>query len=155
MLRFKTIDLEKHRDEVMKNRIDSFLISFGDPSGLGEIEDYLNWLKEKIAIFPEGFVLVEEDGTLIGQVELSIREYEGKDIGYINLYYLEPEKRGNGRGQALHNYAKQFFKQHRVHEYHLRVSPTNTSARKFYHKIGMVEVGPEVDGKVIRMKGYL
>lgn len=149
------MDLDKHRQRVIKFRKDSFMISFGDSSGLGEIEDYLSWLKDKISLFPEGFVLVEEDGELIGQLELSIREYEGKDIGYINLYYLVPEKCGNGRGQVLHNYAKHFFKNNRVHEFHLRVSPTNTSAIKFYRKIGMVEVGPEVDGKVIRMKGYL
>ena len=147
--------MEKHREVVIKFRKDSFMISFGDSSGLGEIEDYLSWLKDKIAVFPEGFVLVEDDGALIGQLELSIREYEGKDIGYINLYYLVPEKRGNGHGQELHNYANHFFKKHHVHEFHLRVSPTNTSAIRFYRKIGMEEVGPEVDGKVIRMKGYL
>lgn len=155
MLRFKKIDLEKHLEVVIKFRKDSFIVSFDDASGLGKIEDYLSWLKEKIAIFPEGLVLVEEDGELIGQIELSIREYEGRDIGYINLYYLVPEKRGNGLGQALHHYAKQFFKNNHVNEYHLRVSPTNTSAIRFYRKIGMAEVGPEVDGKVIRMKGYL
>lgn len=29
------------------------------------------------------------------------------------------------------------------------------NAVKFYRKIGMEEVGPEIDGKVIRLKGYL
>lgn len=27
-------------------------------------------------------------------VELTIRKYEGQPIGYVNLYYLIPEKRG-------------------------------------------------------------
>lgn len=155
MLRFKNIELEKHREEVVKFRKDSFIVSFGDSSDFGEKEDYLRWLEEKLGDYPEGFVLVEYDGEHIGQLELSIREYEGRNIGYINLYYLIPERRGNGIGQELHYYAKQFFKNNNVNEYHLRVSPTNTSAIKFYRKIGMKEVGPEVDGKVIRMKGDL
>ena len=72
------------------------------------------------------------------------------------MYYLVPKKRGNGKGIELHNYAKQFFKSNEVDEYHLRVSTTNSPAIKFYRKIGMEEVGPEVEGKkVIRMKGNL
>lgn len=86
---------------------------------------------------------------------MSVREFQGEKIGYVNLYYLVPEERGLGKGQELHNYAKQFFKDHHVQEYHLRVSPTNTSAIRFYRKNGLVEVESEVNGKVIRMKGEL
>jgi ribosomal protein S18 acetylase RimI-like enzyme len=71
------------------------------------------------------------------------------------LYYLIPEMRRQGKGKELHNYAKQFFEYNKVREYHLRVSPSNTTAIKFYRTIGMEEVGREVDGKVIWMKGYL
>jgi ribosomal protein S18 acetylase RimI-like enzyme len=63
--------------------------------------------------------------------------------------------RGQGKGKELHNYAKQFFENNKVREYHLRVSPSNSTAIKFYRTIGMEEVGTEVDGKVIRMKGFL
>jgi RimJ/RimL family protein N-acetyltransferase len=154
VLQFKTIDIENHRKEAVKFRKDSFIVSFGDASGFGE-EEYIHWLKGKITDYPEGFVIVEEDGELIGQLELSIREYEGRNIGYVNLYYLIPGRRGNGKGKVLHNYAKKFFLKNNVNEYHLRVSSTNTSAIKFYRKIGMEEVGPEFDGKVIRMKGIL
>jgi len=63
--------------------------------------------------------------------------------------------RGLGKGKALNDYAKQFFINYGVSEYHLRVSPKNIQARKFYHKLGMEEVGSELDGKVIRMKGYI
>ncbi|MEH6940707.1 GNAT family N-acetyltransferase [Bacillus sp. JJ722] len=155
MLKFKKINLEKHREKVLKFRKDSFIVSFGDAFGFGEDDDYLRWLQENIVAYPEGFILVEEDGELIGQLELSIREYEDRNIGYINLYYLIPKKRENGIGQVLHKYAKQFFKSNNVSEYHLRVSPTNSSAMCFYRILGMKEIGPEIDGKVIRMKGYL
>ncbi|MGM8215414.1 GNAT family N-acetyltransferase [Bacillaceae bacterium W0354] len=153
-MNFEEINTEKHRDTVVKFRKDSFYVSFGNTTGFGE-EEYLRWLNEKIRNHPKGFVLVEEDGNYIGQLELTIREYEGNDIGYVNLYYLVPEMRGQGKGQELHNYAKQFFKENKVSEYHLRVSSSNTTAIKFYCKIGMEKVGPEVDGRVIRMKGYL
>ncbi|WP_431027120.1 hypothetical protein [Lysinibacillus sp. LZ02] len=32
----------------------------------------------------------------------------------------------------MHNYARKFFKDNDVNEYHLRVSPTNRAALKFY-----------------------
>lgn len=43
-------------------------------------ENYLHWLKEQVVNYPEGFVLAKEDNKYAGQLELSIREYEGKDI---------------------------------------------------------------------------
>lgn len=154
-INFEQIDIKKHRNTVVEFRKDSFKVSFGDASGFGEEIDYLSWLEEKIREFPKGFVLVEENGKYIGQLELTIRKYEGNEIGYVNLYYLIPEARGLGKGKELHNYAKQFFENNKVSEYHLRVSPSNINAVNFYYKIGMEEVGPEFDGKVIRMKGYL
>lgn len=151
-MQFKTINPEKHSEQVIQFRKDSFKVSFGDVGDFDEI-DYLQWLNENITDYPEGFVVVEEEGKLIGQLELTIREYEGRSIGYVNLYYLIPASRGRGIGKDLHAYATQFFKNRQVQEYHLRVSPTNTSAIKFYQKIGMAEIGSELEGIVIRMKG--
>lgn len=153
-MQFKQIDIEKDQKDIVKFRTDSFRVSFGDDSNFDETE-YLAWLKEKIKAFPEGFVLVEKDGKHIGQLELSIREYEGKKIGYVHLYYLIPHMRGKEKGKALHHYARQFFEGHHVDEFHLRVAPSNASALAFYRKLGMKEAGLEVGGKVIRMIGYL
>ncbi|MEC5424722.1 GNAT family N-acetyltransferase [Virgibacillus sp. C22-A2] len=153
-MQFEGINFEKHQNEVVKFRKDSFRVSFGNTSNF-EKEEYLSWLKEKTNDFPEGFILVKEGGEYIGQLELSIREYEGRNIGYVHLYYLIPEIRGKGKGAKLHNYARDFFKKNKVGEYHLRVSPNNTSAISFYQKNGMEEIGSEVEGKVIRLKGYL
>ena len=154
ILQFININLKSHCDEVVKFRKDSFVVSFGDASDFDE-EDYLYWLKKKTANYPEGFVLAMEDNKYVGQLELSVQEYEGKEIGYVHLYYLTPEERGKGKGQQLHDYVKQFFKSNNVSEYHLRVSPANTSAVKFYRRMGMTEIGSEMNGKVIRMKAYL
>jgi len=153
-MKFEKIDLVKLKDLVVKFRKDSFFVSFGEVSNFDE-KEYLLWLKEKAKEFPNGFVLIVEDNKYIGQLELTIREFEGKKIGYVNLFYLIPEMRGIGKGKELVHYAKHFFIDYEVSEYHLRVSPSNNQARKFYQKIGMEEVGLEADGKVIRMKGII
>lgn len=155
MLSFITIDINDDREKVIEFRKDSFLISFGEISGFGDEREYLNWLEEKISNYPDGFVMVKKGDNVVGQLELTIRQYEDREIGYVNLYYLIPESRCRGMGKQLHQYALNFFKNHNVNEYHLRVSPTNTNALKFYKKLGMEEIGPEVNGKVIRMKGTL
>ncbi|WP_456271444.1 GNAT family N-acetyltransferase [Bacillus sp. AK031] len=153
-MRFKPIDLVEHEKFVLNFRKDSFAVSFNDTSSFNE-EEYLRWLKEKINEFPEGFVMAEAENELIGQLELSIRQHEGQPIGYVHLYYLKPECRHKGHGIEIHRYALDYFLKQNVNEYHLRVSPTNTSARKFYKRMGMKEVAPELDGKVIRMRGIL
>lgn len=154
MMHFITINLEYHAQLAVKFRRDSFKVSFGEADDFDEAE-YLGWLKLKITDFPEGFVMVEEHGTIIGQLELSLAKFENRTIGYVNLFYLEPSSRNNGKGRELHNYAMRFFRNHHVDEYHLRVAPTNAPAIRFYQKMGMIEVGPEVNGKVIRMKGLV
>lgn len=88
-------------------------------------------------------------------LELTVKEYEGKEIGYVNLYYLIPEKRGVGLGSHIHEYAIKFFKNNNLSEYHLRVSPTNKHAIAFYKKNGMELIQTEMDGKVLRMSGTL
>lgn len=155
MLIFKTIDIAKDRDRVIRFRKDSFIASFGTKAEFGKEANYIKWLEGKVAAFPNGFALVKENNEAIGQLELSIREYKGKNIGYAHLYYLIPERRGMGLGKELHQYTWQFFKENNLHEYHLRVAPGNERAIKFYLKNGMVEDGRELDGKVIRMRGRL
>ncbi|CDO04815.1 ribosomal-protein-alanine acetyltransferase [Oceanobacillus picturae] len=155
MLTFEAIDVMKHQAKVIAFRKDSFRVSFGDTSGFGDEEDYLRWLEEKKHAFPAGFMLVRENDAYIGQLELSIKEYNGESIGYIHLLYLVPEKRGQGKGLELYQYAKQFFLQYNVASYELRVSPSNTAAINFYRKSGMEAIKIEFDGKIIRMRGML
>lgn len=71
-----------YRDYIIPFRRDSFVASFGTDKGFGDEEEYFSWVKERSSEFPDGFVIVREDEILIGQIELTIREYEGKRIGY-------------------------------------------------------------------------
>ncbi|MBX0358610.1 GNAT family N-acetyltransferase [Halobacillus sp. Nhm2S1] len=152
MVQFRTIDLRKDRQAIIDFRKDSFMVSFGNTEGF-DVQAYLFYVLEKVERYPDGFVMAEVDGGVIGQLELSVKKYKGRKIGYIHLFYLIPRKRGEGIGKSLHNYAVDFFKKHNLEEYHLRVAPDNRQARRFYEKAGMETIGPELDGKVIRMKG--
>ncbi|GER66539.1 hypothetical protein BpJC7_15430 [Weizmannia acidilactici] len=151
-MEFIPINVNQHLQFILSFRSDSFIVSFGTDEDFDE-KEYLEWLQKQSAKFPEGFMLVAENAVPIGQLELTVKEYEGKPIGYVNLYYLVPEKRGLGLGALLHAYAMNFFKKRKVNEYHLRVSPTNKQAVAFYQKMGMKQLKPEMDGKVIRMAG--
>ncbi|AIF42801.1 acetyltransferase [Virgibacillus sp. SK37] len=151
---FRPINVDRDRDLVLAFRKDSFVVSFGNENDFHE-EEYLEWLKDKQMDESTDFVLVQEGDAYIGQLELSIRQYEGKRVGYVHLYYLIPDKRGKGLGAKLHTYAENFFRSQGVSEYHLRVSPTNTSALSFYRKLGLTVIGEELDGKVTRMRGQV
>ena len=150
-----TNDLNEHKDYVIQFRKDSFNVSFGSDDDFGSEEDYLDWFKQQLEKYPEGFVLAVENQQPIGQLELTLKEFDGKQIGYVNLYYLISEKRGMGYGTLLHNYALNFFKNNGVNEYHLRVSPTNHNAISFYIKNGMKKINTEMNGKVLRFSGNL
>ncbi|WP_370645968.1 GNAT family N-acetyltransferase [Sporolactobacillus sp. STSJ-5] len=152
MLRFETLDVEKYKKQLLAFRQDSFVISFGTDRDFHPSE-YLAWLQKKVSHFPNGFVLAFDQDQPVGQLELSIRKYEGKRIGYVHLFYLIAEKRGYGLGHELQQYAMRFFKKNGVSEYHLRVSPTNSRAKAFYKKNGMKLLKNECDGKVWRMRG--
>ncbi|MGN7943272.1 GNAT family N-acetyltransferase [Virgibacillus sp. 6R] len=154
-MEFIQINISKHKEYVIPFRRDSFIVSFGSDKDFGDENKYLDWLQKQIKKNPKGFVLVVDNEEPIGQLELTIKEYKGKEIGYVHLYYLIPEKRGMGLGSLLHEYAIEFFKNNKVSEYHLRVSPTNKQAISFYTKNGMKQIKTEMDGKVVRMSGNI
>ncbi|WP_188207933.1 GNAT family N-acetyltransferase [Alkalibacillus aidingensis] len=153
-MKFIPINPIQHREVTITFRRDSYKVSFGHDRNFDD-EEYIKFLDVKVSQFPSGFVLVKERGEFIGQLELSIRLYEGRQIGYVHLFYLIPKERGTGKGFKLYSYAKDFFEKHHVNEFHLRVSPTNKRARRYYEKMGMRELKPEVNGKVIRMVGEI
>lgn len=151
-MEFTTIDLEKDRETALKFRREAFRESFGATDSFNE-EDYLDWLQKKMNEHPEGIVFVRNNGRPIGQIDLSIREYRGRLIGYVHLFYLEEEWRDRGLGMQLFDYAMRFFHERDITEFHLRVAPGNERAVAFYKKYGMTEAGEELGGKVIRMTG--
>lgn len=141
-LNFRAIDMEKDKDMMIQFRKDAFVVSFGTEEGFDET-GYLMRMREKVNKFPDGQVIIEVEHRPIGQMELHTTEYGGTEIGYVNLYYLIPEYRGKGLGKKLVHYAENYFRQLKVAEYHLRVSPTNQTAIHLYLKSGMVKLREE------------
>jgi len=154
-MNFREIDLVKDRDLLFKFRKDVHLISFENLTGFGE-DEYLKRLRSRIKAFSEGQLFVEENGCPVGQLGFFITEYEGETIGYVNLLYITKEFRGRGFGYKLINYAEAYFKRNSIKEYHLRVSPVNERAYKFYVKVGMTKLIEEDVGHIVwRMRKEL
>ena len=143
---FATIELSRHADLCVCFRRDSFQCSFWDGAQRFDQESgrdgkkYLDWLQKRIAKLPEGCVHVLEDGRIVGQLEMRLREQPG--LGYINLFYLIPEARGRGIGEELNRYAIETFQKLEVSQAQLSVSPSNYRALAYYRKHGWVDLGP-------------
>lgn len=139
MFSYRSINLSKDIDTIIKFRRDSFVISFGDDK-LFCLERYIEKIQERLGKFPKGLVLVEDGSKQVGQIELQITQYQGEKIGYVNLFYLIEPYRGKGFGKELVKYVEQFFIENKINKYHLRVSTTNSHALKFYEKNGFIIV---------------
>ena len=99
--------------------------------------------------------MVVENGEPIGQLELTVKEYEGKEIGYVNLYYLIPEKRRMGLGYLIHEYAIKFFKEIMLVNTIFVFLQRIITPLHFYKKNGMKLIKTEMDGKLLRMAGRI
>lgn len=126
--------------------MDSFVVSFGDAKRFYEEdgqggERYIQWLKAKIDKDPASVVHIWQDSEIIGQIELG-RLRDDPTRGYVNLYYLIPEKRGKGFGEFLDQYSTDYFRKLGLPIVRLSVSPTNGRAISYYMKMGWVDLGP-------------
>ena len=133
---FRSIDISKDSKTILTFRRDSYIISFGDESLFGDNDSYLKKISERLIKYPNGLVLVEVDGKPVGQIELQVKPFENKEVGYVNLFYLISEYRGKGYGVKLIEYVENFFRKYHLDEYQLRVSKTNSRAISFYQKHG-------------------
>jgi ribosomal protein S18 acetylase RimI-like enzyme len=142
---FKPIDLERHQDLCVRFRADSFVCSFGSDDRFYEedgngAERYLQWLMQRMAKIPNSCVHIWKEEQIIGQMEMRRWKHD-LNVGYVNLFYLIPEFRGQGLGQQLDRYAANFFRQLGCRSARLNVSPTNPAAMKFYLKQGWNDLG--------------
>lgn len=133
-LTFRTIDPVRDADLCVANHYDACLASFGHARGYEGRESYLRWLADKVAEFPEGFVLAFRRERFVGQLELQVPY--GSPAGYVNLFYVSPDLRSRGYGQKLHQYAERYFRSWEADRIELHVSPRNLRAIRFYRKLG-------------------
>ena len=76
----------------------------------------------------------------VGQIELR----DGRETpqeGYVNLYYLMPEFRGDGLGRELDDHAMRWFCESGMTSAAPGVSRTNEWALRFYEKNGWRNCG--------------
>jgi ribosomal protein S18 acetylase RimI-like enzyme len=134
-LTLRTIDPVVDADLCADNHYAACVASFGDSPRYEGRDVYLDWLREKVVEYPEGFVLAFDDhDRFVGHVELQVPY--GLPTGYVNLFYVAPGMRGRGYGRLLHAYAERYFRSWEAERAELHVSPRNIRAIRFYRKIG-------------------
>ncbi len=154
-LGFRTINPVDDRDILIRFRTDVYAINFATYHF--NQEEYLTQISTQVEKIPEGFVMAVTDHEIVGQVEVELVEWNKKRLGHLILLYLAPEFRGRQYGDELLEYAESVFMRQMVSAYYLFVSPENSSALSFYtrHKIGNLDIGPEVHHGRLRLGRYL
>lgn len=140
-LRFETIDLTRDAEVAVALRRDSYVCSFGSDEAFGKVDEYLSWLRQRIASHPAGHVHVWDGSKIVGQIEMLIRKTSPLQC-YVSLFYLTPPARGVGHGRALHQYFADFTLARGAQLAQLSVSPSNARALAYYHKHGWQDAGP-------------
>ncbi len=141
---FRTIDLARHAALCVELRRDSYACSFlpADRHMGADGGEYLTWLAARIAEEPAGHVHVWRGDEIVGQLEMRVRPGE-PPVGHVNLFYLLPEQRGSGLGDALMDFTREFFVSRGVPLVTLYVSPRNARGLAYYRKHGWRLVSPE------------
>jgi ribosomal protein S18 acetylase RimI-like enzyme len=152
-LRFTAIDLSRNADVAVAFRRDSYLCSFGSDDAFGIEDDYLGWLRDRVARQPLGHVHVWDGPKLIGQLEMLIQTTTPVR-GYVNLFYLVPEARGLGFGKDLHSYFVQFMRAGGACLARLSVSPSNARALTYYVKHGWRDLGLRPDDNTVHLMEF-
>ena len=104
-------------------------------------------------IVPEGFLVAEVDGEVVGYVIANLRKtQEGSEEGHILAVAVDPAYRRRRVGTALMEQIKGVFKDRGVDQLSLEVKESNREARNFYLNLGFREVC--VAKHYYRMRGY-
>ena len=138
-------------------RRDMYLASFGSLDGLDEEMGkgdalYVEQLEAKIAQVPEGNSHLWEGERIVGQAEMRFDDDPG--AGYVSLFYLVPECRGQGLGRLLHEHAVSVFGARGMRAIRLSVSTRNAAAIAFYRKLGWASMGPRPHKQPMELMEY-
>jgi ribosomal protein S18 acetylase RimI-like enzyme len=120
-----------------------YLASFGSSDGLEEEmgprnAHYVEQLRQRVAELPEGNTHLWLGDRIVGQTEM---RFDEPGVGYVSLFYLTPDSRGQGLGRLLHRHALEVFGARGMERIRLSVSARNQPAIAFYRKLGWAEAG--------------
>ncbi|MFL5563216.1 MAG: GNAT family N-acetyltransferase [Gemmatimonadaceae bacterium] len=104
------------------------------------------------------FVVERPDGTLAGFVEVGARPYadgcETSPVGYIEAWYIDPDVRRRGLGQALLTAAEAWARDQGYHEMASDTQLDNTVSQAAHRRTGYEEVDRVVQfRKTIQLPG--
>ena len=138
------IDLPRDLATCIAFRRDMYVASFGTEDHLDEEmgeenATYIGQLRERVAQLPEGNMHLWSGDRIVGQTEMRMDEEPG--VGYVSLFYLAPEFRGQGLGRMLHDHAVKVFKARGMKKMRLSVAARNAAAMDFYKRLGWVDAG--------------
>lgn len=133
-LTFRRINPDVDGPLCYANYRDAAVATFGPTTQSANPRRYLPWLRTRIEEFPDGHVLAFLGLDCVGQLELQIPY--GADVGYVNLFYVSPDFRGQGLGRRLHDFAERYFRSWDATRIELDVSKTNDRAIGFYKHLG-------------------
>jgi ribosomal protein S18 acetylase RimI-like enzyme len=100
---------------------------------------YIGQLRARVAQLPEGNMHLWSGERIVGQMEMRMDDEPG--VGYVSLFYLAPEFRGQGLGRMLHDHAVKVFKARGLQRMRLSVAQRNAAAIDFYQRLGWVDAG--------------
>jgi ribosomal protein S18 acetylase RimI-like enzyme len=156
--RIELINADQDGELCIAFRREMYAASFGSYEGVEEEmgEDnalYLEQLRAKIAQLPEGNVHLWRGERIVGQAEMRLLDEE-PDVGYVSLFYVAADCRGEGLGRVLHEHAVDVFRRRRKKLMRLSVSISNARAIAFYRKLGWVAVGTRPNKEPMAIMEY-
>ena len=156
--RIERIDLAASADLCVAFRREMYVASFGSSDGL-EAEMgpdnalYLEGLRERIAQVPEGNVHLWRGNRIVAQAEMRLLE-EDPGVGYVSLFYVAADCRGEGLGRALHAHAVDVFRRRGLRSMRLSVSISNARAMGFYRHLGWNPIGTRPHREPVAVMEY-
>lgn len=136
-LSFHPIQIEHDFAYCLAFRKDSYQCSFGTLEGYEEsITNYQSKIRQRMLNDPLWrYLHIYSGEQIIGQLEFR-HMHEQPGHGYIHLFYLRPEYRGQGLSQHLHDYVRSQLVAMGCQSAYLSVSRTNKRALAFYRRHG-------------------
>lgn len=89
-------------------------------------------IQRKLQVWPEGFLIAEEGGAIIGSVMVG---YEGHR-GWINYLAVSPAHQRRGVGRQLMAEAERQLRKAGCPKINLQVRTSNAAALAFYERLG-------------------
>ncbi len=155
-LRHECVDPARHRETYEQSYADAWLAAHGNLRGF-EADTYFRAACEHYIHDPEAIMLLYEGETFAGLIDLDTRRGEHVGYGWITLFYLCPDYRGQGLGVQLLGRAIAKYRTLGRRSIRLHVAEDNKQALAFYRANGFEELSrvPGTQAQLLLMEKRL